>query len=117
MVGPLIQLVKDNTIKEFSGWMIYYTVYVASCVISCIAFITMFRKLIHTEKRWRNSLSENAYLIYLIHYVFVVWCQFLLLKFNIPAFIKFSMTFLVAISLSWIVSNLLRKIKIIRNYL
>jgi len=114
---PLRQMLKNNTIKEFYIWMIYYAIHAASCTISCIAFITAFRKLIYKENYWWNSLSENAYLIYLVHYIFVVWCQFLLLKFDIPAFIKFSITFISALSLSWMVSILLRKIKIINKYL
>ena len=117
MSDPLRQLIKDNIIKEFYAWMIYYIIYAASCTISCMAFITGFRKLVSTGKCWMDSLSENAYLIYLIHYIFVVWCQFLLLKFDIPAFIKFLITFIFALSLSWIASGLLRKIKIVNKYL
>jgi len=112
---PLKQMLKNNTIKEFYAWMIYYIIYAASCTISCIAFITAFRKLVCKENYWCNSLSENAYLIYLIHYIFVVWCQFLLLKFDLPAVIKFSIT--AALSLSWIVSILFRKVKIVNKYL
>lgn len=114
---PLGKWVGNGKIKEFYGWMIYYFIYAASCTLSCIAFITTFKKLIITGRNWWNSLSENAYLIYLIHYIFVVWCQFLLLNFYIPAFIKFLITFLLALSLSWIVSSLLRKIKYIKKYL
>ncbi len=117
MVEPLRQLMKDSVIKEFYAWMIYYFVYTVSCTISCIAFITGFRKFVSNGKIWMNSLSNNAYLIYLVHYIFVVWCQFLLLTFDIPAFIKFLITFIFALSLSWIASNLLRKMSIIKNYL
>lgn len=117
VVKPLTQMVKDHKITEFYGWMIYYAIYAASCAISSIAFIAAFRKLVHIGKHWMNSLSENAYLIYLVHYIFVVWCQYALLKFNIPAFIKFAMTFILALALSWIASTLLRKIKIINRYL
>ncbi len=109
---PLRQMLNNGTIKEFYAWMIYYVVYASSCTISCIAFITTFRKLANKEYFLWNSLSENAYLIYLIHYIFVVWCQFLLLKFDIPAFIKFSLTFVFSLSLSWLTSIQLRKIRI-----
>lgn len=114
---PLRQMLKNNTIKEFYAWMIYYIIYAASCTISCIAFITTFRKLVYKENSGWKSLSENAYLIYLIHYIFVVWCQFLLLNFDIPAFVKFSITLIFALSFSWIVSILLRKIRIVNKYL
>ena len=117
IVNPLKQMLENGTIKAFYAWMIYYAVYATSCTMSCIAFVVSFRKLIIAEIHGWSSLSKNAYLIYLIHYIFVVWCQFLLLKLNIPAFTKFLITFLFALSLSWMVSHLLRKVKVINKYL
>ena len=113
----LEQMVRDNKIKAFDAWMIYYTVYVASCTLSSIAFITIFRKQIHTKKTWWSSLSENAYLIYLIHFAFVTWIQFSLMGVNIPAFFKFLLTFIIALLLSWKASILLRRFRIINRYL
>ena len=114
---PLTQFVKAGVIKGFYAWMIYYILYAASCTISFMAFITVFRKYVTKQKRWMNSLSANAYLIYLIHFVFVIWLQYLLLDFNIPAFFKFVVTFAMALSLSWIVSCFLRKNKLINKYI
>lgn len=114
---PLANLVKAGRINEFTGWMIYLTIYAASCAFSCIAFITTFRRWISVKKSWWTSLSDNAYLIYLIHYVFVVWCQFLLLELAMPAFIKFLITFSTATLLSWLVSSWLRRISIVKKYL
>lgn len=113
----LIEMVKNNQLKEFKAWMIYFTIYASSCVSSCLAFITIFRKFAVYQIKWFNSLSDSAYLIYLIHYIFVIWTQFLLMKYEIPAFIKFLITFLTALIFSWIISNLLRKIKFVRRYL
>ncbi len=70
---PLSQLVKANQLKEFTAWMIYYTIYVASSTLTCMAFMTTFRKHIQNEKTWWRSLSDNAYLIYLVHFVFITW--------------------------------------------
>ena len=117
IVNPLKQMLEDGTIKAFYAWMIYYAVYAASCTMSCIAFVALFRKLIGKEIHVWRSFSKNAYLIYLIHYVFVVWSQFLLLKLNVPAVIKFLITFFVALSFSWMVSHLLRRVKIVKKYL
>jgi hypothetical protein len=114
---PLTQLVKQHQLKEFNAWMIYDLFYTVSCTLSCIAFITIFRKLIHTPRSWWSSLSNNAYLIYLIHFIFVIWCQFLLLRYNIPVFFKFLITLTVALSFSWFVSHYLRKIKLFKQYL
>ena len=49
------------------------------------------------------SLSANAYSLYLVHYVFVVWMQFALLPANLPAVIKAPIVFVVTLVASWIV--------------
>jgi glucans biosynthesis protein C len=112
----LNQLIELGKMTEFTAWMIYYSVYVASCVLSCIAFITTFRKHVQSRIAWWSSLSENAYLIYLVHFIFVTWIQFSLLSINLPAFFKFLITFILSLSLSWATSIFLRKIKIIKKY-
>lgn len=117
MSRPLEHLVKEGKIEEFYAWMIYYLVYAASCTLSCIAFITVFRKLVRSGQRVWNSLSENAYLIYLIHYIFVIWIQFSLLNLNITAFLKFAITFVASLILSWGTSILLKRIEIVKKYL
>lgn len=114
---PLKQMLNSSLIKEFYAWMIYYAIYAASCTLSCIAFLATFRKLACKGRYWLDSLAKNAYLIYLIHYIFVVWCQFLLLKYDLPAFMKFSITFIFALSISWMVSIALRKVGVINKYL
>lgn len=114
----LEKMMRSQTLTSFSSSMIYYTIYAASCTLSCIAFISTFRTKIETERLlWWNSLSENAYLIYLTHFVFITWTQFFLLRFDIPAFFKFSITFIITIGLSWWTSILLRKFSLINKYL
>jgi hypothetical protein len=113
----LTTMVKTNQLKEFTAWMIYFSIYTASCTFSSIAFITTFRKLIGTSFQWWDSLTANAYLIYLTHYVFITWIQFLLLPYDVPAFVKFLITFIFSLLLSWGVSILLRKIRVINQYL
>lgn len=111
------KLVQKNKMPEMIAWMIYYSVYAASCTASCIAFISLFRSQIKKPKLLWNSLSGNAYLIYLIHYVFIVWTQFSLLRFDIPPFLKFVIVLLISLVSSWILSKLLRKIGFIKKYL
>lgn len=115
--GPLTQMVKHGKLPSLAGWQIYYAIYVLSCTFSCIAFLTSFKALIHLPKRWWNSLSANAYSIYLVHYIFVVWCQYALLSVSVPAFVKFIITFVVALAGSWLLSHLIRKHPLIKKYL
>ncbi len=49
------------------------------------------------------SLSANAYSLYLVHYVFVVWMQFALLGLPLPAVLKAPIVFAVALVVSWII--------------
>lgn len=113
----LAAMVKANQLGNFSAWMIYFSIYTASCTLSSIAFITTFRRFIHSSFSWWDSLTANAYLIYLTHYTFLTWIQFLLLPYDIPAFVKFLITFSFSLALSWGFSVLLRKIKVINKYL
>ncbi|RYU93410.1 acyltransferase family protein [Emticicia agri] len=113
----LANMVKTNQLGSLSGWMIYFSIYTASCTLSSIAFLTTFRKFVQTSFSWWNSLTENAYLIYLTHYIFITSIQFLLLTYDMPAFVKFLITFIISLTLSWGLSILLRKIKVINQYL
>lgn len=113
----LRSMVAAHTLPELPAWLIYFTVYVASCTLSCITFLTTFKACIHRSRSWWNSLSANAYGIYLVHYILIVWCQYFLLSSQLPAFIKFVITFGVALSGSWLLVSLLRKQSLIKKYL
>lgn len=51
-----------------------------------------------------DSLSVNAYGIYLVHYVFVVWLQYAMLSADAGAIAKAAMVFFGALVLSWLTS-------------
>jgi len=114
---PLRQMVEQGKIPSLTGWLIYYTIYVLSCTFSSVAFVSTFKALVYSPKGWWTSLSDNAYSVYLLHYIFVVWCQYALLSVSAPAVIKFIITFIVALTGSWILSHLIRKHPLIKRYL
>jgi len=113
----LTSLVKNGTLTELQGYLIYYTIYVSSCTFSCIAFLTTFRALVKKANTLWDSLASHAYLIYLLHYPFVLWIQYLLLDAPVLVFIKFLVTFVVSVAGSWLLAIVLRKIRIIAKYL
>jgi peptidoglycan/LPS O-acetylase OafA/YrhL len=51
-----------------------------------------------------DSISENSYGIYLFHYVFILWAQYLLLSIAMPAIAKGVIVFGVTLILSWAVT-------------
>lgn len=58
----------------------------------------------HVRVRALDSVSKNAYSIYLVHYVFVVWLQYILLDANLTAGAKFTLVFTGTLAASWSIS-------------
>lgn len=113
----LTTAVKKGQLSELTGYLIYFTIYVASCTFSCIAFLTMFRALVKKPNIMLDSLSDHAYLIYLLHYPFVIWTQYSLLDVPFTTFFKFLVTLSVALLGSWGLAIQLRKVKVVKQYL
>jgi hypothetical protein len=84
--------------------------FVLSCAASSFAFLALFVRFAKTRRRVWDSLSENAYGMYLIHYVFVSWLQYSLLRAGLPAIAKGSLVFLGTALLSWGATAALRRI-------
>jgi Acyltransferase family len=64
---------------------------------------------------WRllDTLRPSAYGIYLVHYIFIMWLQYVLYDFSFPAFVKFAIVFAGTLSLSWAVTVMVRKIPLL----
>jgi glucan biosynthesis protein C len=91
--------------------------WVLSCVASCFGFLALFRGVVRTRRSWMDSLARSAYTIYLVHYVFVLWAQFILLDRPLPASIKFAATFAFALLFSWTTAQALLRIPGARHVL
>jgi glucan biosynthesis protein C len=91
------------------------TLWVVSNVASCFAFVALFRGSVSKRRGWMDSLARSAYVMYLVHYVFVTWTQWLLLDVNLFAGIKFLIVFLVVTALSWLTAQAAIRIPGVRN--
>lgn len=60
-----------------------------------------------------DALQPAAYGIYLMHYVFVLWLQYILFDYPLPAIVKFAIVFAGTLLLSWAVTAMLRKIPVV----
>ncbi|HET9716005.1 MAG TPA: acyltransferase [Pseudolabrys sp.] len=77
-----------------------------ACACGVFFAIGLFSRLAATIRSWvLDFLSANAYSIYLFHYVFVVWLQYFLLSFDLPAITKAAIVFAVALMMSAATSN------------
>ena len=84
--------------------------FVFSCAASSFAFLAMFTRFARTRTKIWDSLTANAYGIYLLHYAFVSWLQYALLKTTLPALAKGSLVILGGVALSWLATATLRRI-------
>jgi surface polysaccharide O-acyltransferase-like enzyme len=77
--------------------------FVLASVAGCSFLIAASLRFGFRRSPARASLSANAYSLYLVHYVFVVWLQYALLSSNLAAVIKGPIVFLVTLIMSWVI--------------
>jgi peptidoglycan/LPS O-acetylase OafA/YrhL len=84
--------------------------WVLSSTAATLWALAMFLRFGVTRVRVMDSLCDNAYGIYLVHYLFVIWLQYFLLRAPLAALAKGSIVFLGALALSWASVATLRKV-------
>ena len=86
--------------------------FAASSTTRCFALVALFLRFA-VRRPMLSNLSKNAYGIYLIHYVFVIWLQYVLLGTALFAIIKAAIVFLGTLTLSWITSAITCRIPLV----
>jgi surface polysaccharide O-acyltransferase-like enzyme len=114
--GPIQSLEDGGHITELQARLLYRPIWALSCTASCIAFLSLFHRYFQKTNLFWKSLAANAYGIYLIHWVFVLWIQYLLLPVSLGPVTKFALTFIGATTLSWIITAMARQIPVIKKY-
>ena len=84
--------------------------FVVSCAATSFAFLAVFLRFARTRVKIWDSLTDNPYGMYLIHYPFVSWLQYALLKTQMPAIAKGSVVFIGTLALSWGLIGAIRRI-------
>jgi acyltransferase-like protein len=91
--------------------------FVLSCAASTLAFVALFGRFAVKRVRVLDSIRDNAYGMYLIHYAFAAWLQYLLLRAALPGIAKGSLVFAGTVLLSWGATAALRSIPVVRRVL
>jgi surface polysaccharide O-acyltransferase-like enzyme len=60
-----------------------------------------------------DAMQHSAYGIYLLHFIFLIWLQYIVYDPAFPAFVKFAIVFAGTLSMSWALTVLLRKIPVV----
>lgn len=78
--------------------------YPPACIAGGLFMLGVFLRFSRRRSRVLDSLSANAYGMYLVHYVFVVWLQYMLLPADLGAVTKAFLVFVGCMALSWTAS-------------
>ena len=76
-----------------------------ACAAGVMAYLAIALRLLRVRDRALDSLSKNAYGIYLVHYVFVLWLGYALVGKTLNAPAKMLIVFTAALLLSWLTST------------
>jgi hypothetical protein len=60
-----------------------------------------------------DAMRPSAYGIYILHFIFLIWLQYIVYDPAFPAFVKFVIVFTGTLSMSWALTVLLRKIPLV----
>ncbi len=109
MVPAFLAVVVLMMSGKFAAARMMFPISCAASSLFLIAVVIRFAR----PSRWADSLSANAYGIYLLHYLFVIWIQYAVLPWPAPAIVKYAAVLVAATGLSWALAGLLRQSKIV----
>jgi surface polysaccharide O-acyltransferase-like enzyme len=84
--------------------------FVLACASGCFFLAAVFLQFATGRSRVLGSLSDNAYGMYLIHYVFVIWLQYALLPVPLFAVVKAAIVFSGTLVASWALTAAMRSV-------
>jgi surface polysaccharide O-acyltransferase-like enzyme len=110
VVFALTAISKGTTIPRILLYTVGGAIFALTCGAISFAFLALFVRFA-TRRRWIwDSLSDNEYGMYIIHYMFVSWLQLAILSSPLPAIAKGLLVFAGVLLLSWGASAAIRRI-------
>jgi peptidoglycan/LPS O-acetylase OafA/YrhL len=82
---------------------------------AAMAFVVPAIFLRFAGSGWRllDALQPSAYGVYLLHYIFIIWLQYAVYDYSLPAGVKFAIVFAGTLAMSWALTVMLRKIAVV----
>ena len=81
-----------------------------ACAGGCFFVMAACLRFVAWPSRLLGSVADSAFGMYLFHYVFVVWLQYLLLGASIPGFVKGAGVFTATLVLAWATAAVVRAV-------
>ena len=88
----------------------YGVIYAVACTLICLAILALFLRFGQRERSFLDPVRDDAYGIYVVHYIPVLWLQYALLNAPLSAVPKALIVFAGTLALSWGATRLLRRI-------
>jgi peptidoglycan/LPS O-acetylase OafA/YrhL len=118
--GAILLLVyaHHNWLADFNSPPLWWrTAYgLAFAMFSAAMTFTVVAVFLHFARSslWLlDAMQPSAYGIYLLHFIFLIWLQYIVYDPAFPAFVKFAIVFAGTLSMSWALTVLLRKIPLV----
>lgn len=87
------------------------------CVGLCAGLLVLFREKLNFQNKILRILSNNAYTVYLIHLLVILYLQLTFTHASIDPLTKFSLVTVIGVPLCFGISSLLRKLPLVRQVL
>jgi peptidoglycan/LPS O-acetylase OafA/YrhL len=91
----------------------YGVAFVLFSAAMTFAVLAFFLRLAKLPFRFLDAMQQQAYGIYLLHFIPLIWLQYLVTDLPLPAVVKSAIVFVGTLSASWLATAGLRKIPIV----
>jgi hypothetical protein len=90
-----------------AAYGLFFVAFSAAILFAILAFFLRFKR-----SGWSmlDPMQADAYGMFLVHYPIVLWLQYWLFDFDVPAIVKATIAFVLTVALSWAATAALRKI-------
>src|SRR6476659_8570712 len=90
-----------------ASYGLFFVAFSAAILLAILAYFLRFKR-----SGWSvlDPMQPDAYGIFLVHYPIVLWLQYWLFDYDLPAIVKAAIAFVLTVALSWALTTALRKI-------
>ena len=88
-------------------YAVCFTVFSVAIMFLILAFFLRFKQ--SGSSKLLDPMQADAYGMFLVHYPIVLWLQYWLFDFDLPAIVKAAVAFVLTVALSWALTRALRQ--------
>jgi len=90
-----------------ASYALFFVAFSAAVLLAILGYFLRFKR---SGSSILDPMQGDAYGIFLVHYPIILWLQYWLFDFDLPAIVKAVVAFVLTVALSWAVTAALRKI-------